>query len=53
MESDITIITHFVKQGQNENFENWLHNIVQAATNFKGYQGINIIKPTVAEMNTP
>lgn len=45
MKSDITIITHFVKQGQNEAFENWLHNIITDAAKFNGYQGINILKP--------
>jgi len=45
MKTDITVITHTIKYGQNEAFESWLHGIIQEAIQFKGYQGINVIKP--------
>ncbi|MBE9461926.1 antibiotic biosynthesis monooxygenase [Dyadobacter subterraneus] len=45
MKTDITVITHTVKKGHNEAFEQWIHDIVNDAVNFEGYQGINIIKP--------
>lgn len=45
MRTDITVITHTIKHGQNEAFESWLRGIIREAVQFKGYQGINIIKP--------
>ncbi|MFL1405096.1 antibiotic biosynthesis monooxygenase [Marinobacter sp. M1N3S26] len=40
------IIRHTVRQGQRERYETWLRQIIQAAAEFPGHQGVHIVRPT-------
>ncbi len=39
------VVSHFVKKGAEKAFEGALKEVIQKATSFEGYQGIQIIRP--------
>ncbi|MBD2158892.1 antibiotic biosynthesis monooxygenase [Leptolyngbya sp. FACHB-16] len=39
------IISHMVRPGRELGYEEWLHGITTAAQKFKGYLGVNVIRP--------
>lgn len=46
MQNNITIaVSHFVKQGKEQAFEEALKQVIQQAKTFEGYEGIQIIQP--------
>lgn len=46
MQNNITIaISHYVKQGKEQNFEEALKQVIAQAKTFEGYEGIQIIQP--------
>lgn len=40
-----TIISHNVRPGREQGYEEWVHGITAAAIKFKGYMGISVIRP--------
>lgn len=40
------IIRHTVHRGQRDRYETWLRQIIQAASEFPGHQGVHIVRPT-------
>lgn len=46
MKNNTTIaVSHFVKQGKEQGFEEALKQVIQQAKDFKGYEGIQVIQP--------
>ena len=39
------IISHFVRSGREQGYEEWLHGIAMAAHQFKGHLGVSVIRP--------
>jgi antibiotic biosynthesis monooxygenase (ABM) superfamily enzyme len=39
------IISHFIRPGREQGYEEWLHGIATAAHQFKGHLGVNVIRP--------
>lgn len=39
------VISHIVRPGREQGYEEWLHGITQAAHKFKGHSGISVIRP--------
>jgi uncharacterized protein len=39
------VISHVVRSGREQGYEEWLHGIAQAARQFKGHRGVSVIRP--------
>lgn len=39
------VISHVVRSGREQGYEEWLHGITQAAHKFKGHMGVSVIRP--------
>ncbi|KAF3888717.1 MULTISPECIES: antibiotic biosynthesis monooxygenase [Nostocales] len=39
------IISHVIRPGREQGYEEWLHGIIPAAKQFDGYMGVSIIRP--------
>ncbi|MBD2465863.1 antibiotic biosynthesis monooxygenase [Oscillatoria sp. FACHB-1407] len=39
------VISHLIRSGREQGYEEWLHGITQAAQKFKGHLGISVIRP--------
>lgn len=39
------VISHIVRPGREQGYEEWFHGIATAAQKFKGHSGVNIIRP--------
>ncbi len=39
------IISHFIRSGREQGYEEWLHGIATDAHQFKGHLGVNVIRP--------
>lgn len=39
------IISHFIRPGREQGYEDWVHGISAAAHQFKGHLGVNVIRP--------
>lgn len=39
------VISHVIRSGREQGYEEWLHGITQAARTFKGHMGISVIRP--------
>ncbi len=39
------IISHFIRPGREQGYEEWLHGIATAAHQFKGHLGVSVIRP--------
>lgn len=39
------VISHIIRSGREQGYEEWLHGITQAARKFKGHMGISVIRP--------
>lgn len=41
------IISHFIRPGREQGYEEWLHGIATDARQFKGHLGVNVIRPLI------
>ena len=50
-EKPVTVIVrHEVDEGRDTEFRNWMHGITDACSNFDGYLGTEVVRPTGAEV---